>query len=202
MLTRVDHWSPRGTLLPQPGDVCLVAPDDEGHMWLAEWEPQATSQLVAAYEIGDVKFSALAPQGGLWLPCDGRPITIADDLPALRAGLLSISSPYGTDGTGNPRIPDLRDRVIVGTGSRHPPGDSFGSASVTLTAEQIAPHTHPVVPGALYFEIGAGGGRDVPTSASGRSSYANATATANTGGQPHPNEQPSLAIPAYILAAL
>lgn len=39
--TRIDHWSPRGSLLPQPGDACLVVPDDEGHLWLAEWEPQA-----------------------------------------------------------------------------------------------------------------------------------------------------------------
>jgi microcystin-dependent protein len=44
----------------------------------------------------------------------------------------------GTNGT-----PDLRDRFVVGAGSTYSIGNSGGAASVTLSAPEIAAHSHP-----------------------------------------------------------
>lgn len=35
----IRDWAPCGRVLPAVGDVGLVAADDEGRMWLAEWVP-------------------------------------------------------------------------------------------------------------------------------------------------------------------
>ena len=35
----IRDWAPCGSILPQEGDVALVAADDEGRMWLVEWVP-------------------------------------------------------------------------------------------------------------------------------------------------------------------
>lgn len=43
---------------------------------------------------------------------------------------------------GNNGTPDLRDRFIVGAGSSYSVGDTGGSDTVTLTAEQMPSHNH------------------------------------------------------------
>lgn len=43
----------------------------------------------------------------------------------------------GTNGT-----PDLRNRFVVGAGTSYEPGDTGGSASVTLTVDQLPSHKH------------------------------------------------------------
>ena len=43
----------------------------------------------------------------------------------------------GSNGT-----PDLRDRFIVGAGNSYPVGNTGGSASVTLTTDQMPSHSH------------------------------------------------------------
>lgn len=203
ILTTVDHWSPRGSLLPQPGDRCLVTPDDEGHLWLAEWEPQAAEgpePQRATFEVGDLKFSALTPSDGTWLPCDGRGITSAMGFPVLRAGLIARTYPYGTDGSGNPRIPDLRDRALVGGGSTHTAGHAFGSETVTLDITQIPAHTHTPTGATVVAHDGFAG--SAASLSTGGAALRLGALTSRGGGLPHQNTQPSLAIPAYILAAI
>ena len=55
---------------------------------------------------------------------------------------------YTYGGSGNFfRVPDLRDRFIVGAGDDYATGDTGGADSITLTVEQLAEHSHgPVSP--------------------------------------------------------
>jgi microcystin-dependent protein len=48
---------------------------------------------------------------------------------------------------GSNGAPDLRDRFLVGAGSTYTPGDTGGSASVTLSTSQIPAHNHTGVTG-------------------------------------------------------
>ncbi len=122
-----------------------------------------------------------APAGFLLVA--GQAVTSAHA--QLRKLLTDDGSPHGTSG-GDPLLPDLRGRTIVGldnmggsdagrlSGS-NTLGGSGGVETVTLTAAQsgLPSHTHAHnLPGQAYFEVGSGGPRDVPTSGAGISSYA------------------------------
>ena len=45
----------------------------------------------------------------------------------------------GTNGT-----PDLRDRFILGVSSGENPGETGGSNFITLTVDNLPPHTHSI----------------------------------------------------------
>ncbi len=84
-----------------------------------------------------------APVG--WLPCDGRLVSIAefDVLYAL------IGTIYGGDGVNTFGLPDLRGRTPVGVGqgpgrTNRLIGEMAGTETVTLTAQQIGWHNHPM----------------------------------------------------------
>lgn len=94
--------------------------------------------------IGAVCFFAgnFCPQG--YLPADGRLLAIQQN-PALYSIVGTI---YGGDGKSTFALPDLRGRGPIGpgTGPGLAPvtlGQPVGSAQVTLTANNIPPHTHP-----------------------------------------------------------
>lgn len=84
---------------------------------------------------------------------------------------------------------DLRDKFILGAGTKHKQGDTGGSEEVTLTVEQMPKHSHAV-----------------PTSGSGVTNWiidakranAQSTATQSTeqsgNSQPHPNMPPYLTL--------
>lgn len=82
------------------------------------------------------------------------------------------------DGSGV--TPDLRDRFIVGSGSSYNIGNTGGSNTVTLTAGQLATHSHPVGDAATAHShpgssSGSGGAHAHPSSS-----------TNNTGSHSHP----------------
>ncbi len=155
-----------------------------------------------------------APNG--WFPCDGRllPISQYETLFNL------IGTTYGGDGQSTFALPDLRGRVPihqgVGQGSNYVTGQTGGAEQVTLTTNQIPPHTHALdashVTAAVACKAGAGNaaspvgnvqaaeaaGVTLPYSSGRPDATMSAALAANTtaasgltgGSQPHDNMQP------------
>ena len=151
--------------------------------------------------IAEVKIFAgnFAPRG--WAFCGGQLQPIAQN-----TALFSlIGTTYGGDGRTTTALPNLRDRVPMhpGTGpglTSRRLGESGGSDTVTLAANQIPPHTHDNsgvidapdtsspsgarLAAAPMYEAGDAGGLVELGSNTGSSG----------GGQPHNNQQPYLGV--------
>ena len=96
------------------------------------------------------------------------------------------------DGTND--TPDLRDKFVVGAGSAYTPGDTGGADSVTLTVDQIPPHTHTYID--QYVVINAG---YRPWPANNNDCAArNINSGSAGGGQSHENRPPYHAL-CYIM---
>lgn len=84
--------------------------------------------------------------GGMYALADGRLLPIQQN-----AALYSlVGTTYGGNGSTTFGIPDLRGRVVVGSGvapgiGTFNPGQMGGAASVTLTANQLPTHAHALV---------------------------------------------------------
>ena len=77
-----------------------------------------------------VDFALPNPPAG-WVLCYGQALPSNTPYPLLRQALLAASSPYGVDGSGNPRVPDARGRVVAGK------DDMGGTAASRLTGPVI-----------------------------------------------------------------
>jgi microcystin-dependent protein len=88
-------------------------------------------------EIRIVGFN-FAPRG--WAFCDGQilPINQNQSLYSL------LGTTYGGDGRTSFALPDLRSRTPIHMGDGYRLGQKSGAETVTLTAAQIAAHTHTV----------------------------------------------------------
>lgn len=77
-----------------------------------------------------------APRG--WAYCDGQilPINQNQSLYSL------LGTTYGGDGRTTFGLPDLRGRTPIHRGESHQLGQKSGAETITLTAAQIAAHTH------------------------------------------------------------
>lgn len=86
-------------------------------------------------EIRIVGFN-FAPRG--WAFCDGQilPINQNQSLYSL------LGTTYGGDGRTSFALPDLRSRTPIHRASGHPLGQKSGVETVTLTAAEIAAHSH------------------------------------------------------------
>jgi microcystin-dependent protein len=86
-------------------------------------------------EIRIVGFN-FAPRG--WAFCDGQilPINQNQSLYSL------LGTTYGGDGRTSFALPDLRSRTPIHKGEGHTLGQKSGAETVTLTAAEIAAHTH------------------------------------------------------------
>lgn len=78
------------------------------------------------------------PEG--WLRCDGR-LVQRSAYPKLFA---AIGTSYGSSSVNDFRIPDIRERSVVGTGTKYRVGDRGGNATVTLSIAQMPAHTHEI----------------------------------------------------------
>jgi microcystin-dependent protein len=154
--------------------------------------------------LGEIALNAGLSGWVNFAPCDGRLIQVSSN-PALFSLLGDV---YGGDGITTFGLPDLRGRVPMGAGfgpglTPRFVGDSAGEAQVTLTVDQLPPHTHQL------FASGATGLSNDPANSvlsvpfSGDNLYAPSTAgplvptqavQPNSGGQPHNNMQPFLSI--------
>lgn len=90
--------------------------------------------------VGEIRIFPLdwAPYG--WHLCDGSLLPVSQN-----AALYSLIGTYygGTPGQ-NFKLPDLRGRAAVHFGNTVQVGTAGGTETVTLTANQVPPHTHPV----------------------------------------------------------
>jgi len=89
-------------------------------------------QSVAQDFLGEIKlFSGAIPAG--WVACDGQEMKISDNqtLMALLGGV------YGTDARNTFLLPNLNEKLAVGTGDEYQIGQSDGSNTITLKKENL-----------------------------------------------------------------
>lgn len=178
---------------------------------------QSTEQ--ASPTVGEIRIfsGTYAPVG--WAFCRGQILSI-NDYP----GLYSvIRNTYGTATLSSFVLPDLRGRIVIGSGqgeglSNRPLGTTGGESQVTLTTNQIPSHNH-------NFIVSTAGGTETapmnnllaipsneyPPGYSGEKedivfylpenventrmvSLDEETIADNSGGEPHNNMQPYLAL--------
>lgn len=77
-----------------------------------------------------------APNG--WAQCNGQLLPIAQN----QALFALLGTQYGGNGTTTFALPDLRGRVAIGPAANHPQGAAGGSATVTLSVDQMPLHGH------------------------------------------------------------
>ena len=78
------------------------------------------------------------PEG--WLRCDGRLL----DRTAYAKLFAVIGTTHGFTSSSNFRLPDIRERSVVGSGTKYSIGDKGGNATVTLSVNQMPAHTHEI----------------------------------------------------------
>lgn len=137
-----------------------------------------------------------APAG--WMFCEGQLIPISENETLFQL----IGTTYGGDGESTFALPDLRGRLPIHQGNGFILAETGGAEEITLTVNQIAAHTHPL--------LASGDGASSPNP-SGNVLGAPLTATpfyaatptlplAQTsvsfvgGSQPHTNFQPYLCV--------
>ena len=140
-----------------------------------------------------------APNG--WAQCSGQLLPIAQN-----TALFSLlGTMYGGNGQTTFGLPDLRGRSAISAGqgpglSMYTQGEVAGVEQVTLTASQVAPHTHTAMGGTTATGKNPAG--NVPGYTEAGSSYSPTPAipmnagmiSPNAGGQPHENRPPYLVI--------
>jgi len=152
-------------------------------------------------EIRIVGFN-FAPRG--WAFCDGQilPINQNQSLYSL------LGTTYGGDGRTSFALPDLRSRTPIHKGDGHTLGQKGGAETVTLTAAEIAAHTHTVKasssPGDNTSPTGhvlAAATTDLyrDPEAANMTALRSGTVTNAGGGQGHDNMQPYLTL-AFCIA--
>lgn len=145
------------------------------------------------------------PEG--WLRCDGR-VLQRSAYPALFA---AIGTTYGSTNSGDFRIPDIRERSVVGTGTTYNPGDKGGNTLLTLSISQIPAHTHAIGESSDQSkrfqartsnqDIGIGTSGYTYLTSTGTSSNERSPIAASTGGsQPIDLRDPYFGLP-YIIKA-
>jgi len=149
-----------------------------------------------------------------WAICNGQLLSIQQN-----AALFSLlGTTYGGNGVTTFALPDLRGRLPMGQGqgpglSPRGIGDRFGEESHTVLVSETPQHTHPVnvisnptianntdVPGPTQFLAqttftgSAGTTTNVYVADSNPGNVMNSVAVGPTGGQPHNNVMPLLAL--------
>ena len=147
--------------------------------------------------VGEIRMFAghFAPDG--WLLCDGQLLPIAENETLFQL----LGTTYGGDGESTFALPDLRGRLPLHQGAGFTLARKGGVEDVTLTVNQIPPHSHPLLASAALAtqETPAGNltgqaeiavyGQETPLGA------LNPAAVSVAGGsQPHGNLQPYLCI--------
>lgn len=148
--------------------------------------------------VGEIRMFGgnFAPAG--WMFCEGQLLPISENETLFQL----IGTTYGGDGQSTFALPDLRGRLPVHQGNGFTLAQSGGAEEVTLTVNQIAAHSHPLLASAGPGNANAPGGNVTGESAAVKI-YISEAPTANMnpqavgpvgGSQPHTNFQPYLCI--------
>lgn len=102
---------------------------------------------------GPVPWSRPAPPPG-WIFANGAVLAANTPHMALRAAYIADGFPYGQDGSGNPKVPDMRGRAAAGVDSMGGAaanrlaggtlGAGLGAQTHTLSAAEMPSHAHGV----------------------------------------------------------
>lgn len=150
--------------------------------------------------IGEIRMFAgnFAPVG--WMFCEGQLLSISE----YETLFQLIGTTYGGDGQSTFALPDLRGRVPVHVhqGSGFVFAQTGGAETITLTVNQIAAHSHPLLASTRQGNSSVPAGRvaaqsanpTVYVTASPDVNLAAAAISATGGSQPHENRQPYLCL--------
>ncbi len=150
-------------------------------------------------EIRIVGFN-FAPRG--WAFCDGQilPINQNQSLYSL------LGTNYGGDGRTSFALPDLRGRTPIHRSDGHALAQKSGAETVTLTAAEIAAHTHAAKATSAPADTAAPANNILADSpiyrdpeAANATALRSGTVTNAGGGQAHNNMQPYLTL-GYVIA--
>ncbi len=149
-------------------------------------------------------FSFNFPPKG-WAACNGQLLPVTQN----QALFSLVGITYGGNGTTNFALPNLQGRVPLDQGNGFSMGQSGGEVSHTLAVAEIPPHTHTLMasaavdpkpgtgvvpgPGVSLAEAVAATSPTTPVANFGTGTPSlpfAANAIGQTGGQPHPNQQP------------
>jgi microcystin-dependent protein len=149
--------------------------------------------------VGEIRMFAgnFAPAG--WMFCEGQLLPISENETLFQL----IGTTYGGDGQSTFTLPDLRGRIPVHQGSGFVLAETGGAETVTLTNNQVPPHTH-ALRGSSAPATSAAGPTGVLAATStnlygtgiapDRAMAANAIPDFVGGAQPHDNMAPFLAV--------
>lgn len=142
------------------------------------------------------------PRG--WAECNGQLLLISQN----QALFSLLGTSYGGDGRVTFALPDLRGRMAIHVGSNRP-GEAGGQEAVTLTANAMPTHAHPlrsasdnshaVSPAGRVFGPVEKNGLNTLHVADGSAALHPASVTASGGNQAHTNMQPYITA-TYVIA--
>lgn len=148
--------------------------------------------------VGEVRMFAgnFAPAG--WMFCEGQLLPISENETLFQL----IGTTYGGDGQSTFALPDLRGRIPLHQGNGFILAETGGAEEITLTVNQIAAHSHPLLASTDQTNTLNPGGNVIgapltatPLFAAAPSTNLGPQAISSVGGsQPHTNFQPYLCI--------
>jgi microcystin-dependent protein len=91
--------------------------------------------------VGEIRMFAgnFAPVG--WMFCEGQLLPISENETLFQL----IGTTYGGDGESTFALPDLRGRIPIHQGNGFILAETGGAEEITLTVNQIAAHSHPML---------------------------------------------------------
>jgi len=148
--------------------------------------------------VGEIRMFAgnFAPAG--WMFCEGQLLPISE----YETLFNLIGTTYGGDGQSTFALPDLRGRIPLHQGNSFILAETGGAEEITLTVNQIAAHSHPLLATAAPGTAATPQNSVLAKTTTGFL-YINenttdnmaATAISSVGGsQPHTNFQPYLCV--------
>ena len=148
--------------------------------------------------LGEIRIFSFGFVPRYWAQCNGQLMSIQQNL----ALFSLLGTQFGGNGSTTFALPDVRDRVPVHSGKSYIQGQVGGETAHTLTVPELAQHTHDVIadtaPGvpapSSTSRLAASTGLSLYGAAGANNQDMNATAISSTGGGPHENMAPSLAV--------
>jgi microcystin-dependent protein len=150
--------------------------------------------------VGEIRMFAgnFAPVG--WMFCEGQLLPISENETLFNL----IGTTYGGDGQSTFALPDLRGRLPLHQGGGFTLAETGGAEEITLTINQIAAHSHPLLAStALASSPDPVGAVTAQSRTAGVDLYLEDNPTVNMapsaigsvgGSQPHTNFQPYLCV--------